>query len=49
MSKVIVVQQQSSLAADTTLHHNRPKLSMIWVKESDGTRQRLVARWVTQD
>ncbi len=24
----------------------RSKLSMIWEKESDGGRQRLVARWV---
>ncbi len=24
----------------------RPKLSMIWEKESDGGHQRLVARWV---
>lgn len=24
----------------------QPKLSMIWKKESDGGRQRLVARWV---
>ncbi len=27
----------------------RPKLSMIWVQEFDGERQRLVARWTTQD
>ncbi len=27
----------------------QPKLSMIWVKEFDGERERLVARWVTQD
>lgn len=27
----------------------QPKLSIIWVKEFDGERQRLVARWVTQD
>jgi hypothetical protein len=25
----------------------QPKLSMIWVKEFDGERERLVARWVT--
>lgn len=24
----------------------RPKLTMIWEKEADGGRQRLVARWV---
>lgn len=29
--------------------NNRPKLAMIWAKESDGVCQRLVARWVTQD
>ncbi|MFB2895422.1 hypothetical protein ACE1CI_21165 [Aerosakkonemataceae cyanobacterium BLCC-F50] len=28
---------------------NRPKLSMIWVKEFDGERQRLVAKWTIQD
>lgn len=28
---------------------NRPKLSMIWVKESDSNHQRLIARWVTQN
>ena len=27
----------------------RPKLSMVWVKEFDGERQRLVAKWTTQD
>jgi len=27
----------------------QPKLSMIWVKEFDGDRQRLIARWVKQD
>lgn len=27
----------------------RPKLSMIWVKEFDGERQRLVTKWTTQD
>jgi hypothetical protein len=27
----------------------RPKLSMIWVKEFDGERQRLVGKWTTQD
>lgn len=25
------------------------RLSMIWLKESDGERQRLVTRWVTQN
>ena len=28
---------------------SQPKLSMIWVKEFDGERERLVARWTTQD
>jgi hypothetical protein len=27
----------------------RSKLSMIWVKEFDGKRQRLVGQWVTED
>lgn len=27
----------------------RPKLSMIWVKEFDGERERLVAKWTTQN
>lgn len=27
----------------------RPQLSMIWTIELDGSCQRLVARWVTQD
>ena len=27
----------------------RPKLSMIWVKEFDGERHRLVGKWITQD
>ncbi|MBV9390164.1 MAG: hypothetical protein JOZ78_27375 [Chroococcidiopsidaceae cyanobacterium CP_BM_ER_R8_30] len=28
---------------------NRPKLSMVWVKEFDGERLRLVGRWIKQD
>lgn len=28
---------------------NRAKLAMIWVQEFDGERERLVAKWVTQD
>lgn len=31
------------------LETTRPKLSIIWVKESDNVREWLVARWVTQD
>lgn len=34
---------------DTKLTASRPKLSMIWEKESDGECQRLVARWVAAD
>lgn len=44
---------QPNLLLEKTLTHNsrktQPKLSMIWVKEFDGERERLVARWVTQD
>ncbi|MBD2306486.1 hypothetical protein H6G17_13305 [Chroococcidiopsis sp. FACHB-1243] len=29
--------------------HRRPRLSMIWVKEFDGKRHHLVARWISQD
>ncbi len=40
-------------SSETSLMKNpkttRPKLSIIWVKESDNVRQCLVARWVTQD
>lgn len=42
-----VRSSQSSVIRNTRT--TRPKLAMIWVKESDGNRQRLVARWVTQD
>lgn len=31
------------------LKHCRPKLSTIWVKEFDGKRHHLVARWISQD
>ena len=31
------------------LETTRPRISMIWVKESDNVREWLVARWVTQD
>ncbi|MBW4641074.1 MAG: hypothetical protein KME05_23230 [Gloeocapsa sp. UFS-A4-WI-NPMV-4B04] len=27
----------------------RAKLAMIWVSQTDGSRQRLVAKWVRQD
>ncbi|MBW4503374.1 MAG: hypothetical protein KME57_28390 [Scytonema hyalinum WJT4-NPBG1] len=44
---------QPNLLLEKALTHNcrktQPKLSMIWVKEFDGERERLVARWVTQD
>ncbi|BAY48191.1 hypothetical protein SAMD00079811_58120 [Scytonema sp. HK-05] len=44
---------QPNLLSEKTLTQNsrkaQPKLSMIWVKEFDGERERLVARWVTQD
>lgn len=46
-------QPQAVIASETFLplvtRKNRAKLVMIWVQESDGTRQRLIARWVTQD
>jgi len=35
---------QDSIA--TTASTQRPKLSMVWRKELDGTRERLVAHWV---
>jgi hypothetical protein len=44
---------QPNLLLEKALTQNsrktQPKLSMIWVKEFDGERERLVARWVTQD
>lgn len=44
---------ESEKGAETSLLQNsrttQAKLSMIWVKESDGICQRLIARWVTQD
>jgi hypothetical protein len=42
-----VISSESSVIRNTRT--NRAKLAMIWVEESDGNRQRLVARWVTQD
>jgi len=55
-----LIEEYSLPGSQTPLHllekaltHNcrktQPKLSMIWVKEFDGERERLVARWVTQD
>lgn len=32
-----------------TVKTNKSKLSAIWVKEFDGEREYLVARWVKQD
>lgn len=44
---------QPNLLPENALTQNsiktQPKLSIIWVKEFDGERERLVARWVTQD
>lgn len=34
---------------DLQLKNRRSKLSMIWVKEFDGKRHHLVARWISQD
>ncbi len=42
-----VISEKNCLIKNTKT--TRYKLSMIWVKESDGSRQRLIARWVTQD
>ncbi|MBV8883852.1 MAG: hypothetical protein JO235_07610 [Chroococcidiopsidaceae cyanobacterium CP_BM_RX_35] len=49
-SKFISQKVEPSKRAQTqNIKGNRPKLSMIWIKETDGDRQRLVARWVMQD
>lgn len=44
---------QPNLLLENALTQNsrntQPKLSIIWVKEFDRERERLVARWVTQD
>ncbi len=37
--------QNSRLQEQETMQN---RLSMIWVQEFDGTRYRLVARWVTE-
>ncbi len=42
-----VIESKTSLTQEPKTA--RPKLSMVWVKEFDGERQRLVARWTTQD
>jgi hypothetical protein len=46
-SPVTAFAAQKSLVQKQETRQNR--LSMIWVKEFDGTRYRLVARWVTED
>ncbi len=51
ISNLSVPSSQPMVSSENSLIQNpkitRPKLSMIWVKEFDGERQRLVARWVT--
>lgn len=53
-SAVITQQSQSSnylVSTETTnIKPSRlPKLSMVWVKEFDGEKYRLIARWVLDD
>ena len=37
LSETSIIQKPSTI---------QPQISIIWVSESDGSRQRLVARWV---
>lgn len=45
LPQVTTLSKTSPIQRTSTI---RPQISMIWVSESDGNRQRLVARWVTQ-
>ncbi|MCP6760137.1 MAG: hypothetical protein NHB32_15610 [Fischerella sp. CENA71] len=48
-----LLSSEPALLSDISLTENlktkKPKLSMIWVKEFDGERQRLVAKWIIND
>jgi hypothetical protein len=45
-SPVTTFAAQNPLVKEQETKQNR--LSLIWVKEFDGTRHRLVGRWVTE-
>lgn len=42
-----IILSETYLTKNISISHS--KLSIIWLKESDGDRQRLIARWVKQD